>query len=752
MIAMANIKREVAYHVLALLFVDYVILLNLPVIRQFFSTLYFTIVPGAIILQVLKIKKVDTLKKISLSIGLSVSFLMFYGLFINIIYPNFGVSKPLSTVPLLFSINLVLFLLLLLMYRINKDLDESSSLSSKSYDRFKYISLTIFPILLPFLSIFGNYLMNTRNNNIILIIMLLLIPIYIFLLVFLRNKTLEITHPIAIYTVALSLLFMHGLTSNYLNGRDIHMEYYAARVVSSNLYWSMANFHKEVTACLSTSLLPVVYWSLSGIDILYVYKIVYQMIWATTPLVCYLLFKNYVNKTYALLASFFFIFQMPFIFDLQSAMRTEISLFFIALIWFVHFDNDIDEVNKKILFLVFMFSSIFSHYSAAYLFFFHICILWMSIKLIKYAFDMKVNHSISGIVVLLSCLVLFFWYAEITDTTFTILIRFMKQIFLSINDFFATDVRAQGSYVPNTNTLTLPSYTITFVVTWITFSFIAVGVFDSIISYIIVHYKQNKKNFNFFWNRPNSSLFSTSDECSHPRVSKIIKSPQNNKKTNLEIEYNLIGLIFGITLLAFLLLPYASAGYGNTRLYQQLLTILAIYFVIGGKVVSKYIFRQKDGMIIVLFILISQFFCASLVIHQAFGIHVSEDLNRDGTMYNEYYIHDSEVASSRWLSNYNSNSSVINTDFSGFYRLLMGCKVGEIPKVNEKFFTINEETNNGYIYLRYYNVIDNYVLVGNYFEGGDNLIGYTSIGLSNRSHLFSKKNLLYNNNGSRIYG
>jgi uncharacterized membrane protein len=178
---MANIKREVAYHVLALLFVDYVILLNLPVIRQFFSTLYFTIVPGAIILQVLKIKKVDTLKKISLSIGLSVSFLMFYGLFINIIYPNFGVSKPLSTVPLLFSINLVLFLLLLLMYRINKDLDESSSLSSKSYDRFKYISLTIFPILLPFLSIFGNYLMNTRNNNIILIIMLLLIPIYIFL-------------------------------------------------------------------------------------------------------------------------------------------------------------------------------------------------------------------------------------------------------------------------------------------------------------------------------------------------------------------------------------------------------------------------------------------------------------------------------------------------------------------------------------------------------------------------------------------
>ena len=60
-------------------------------------------------------------EKFVLSVGLSISFLMFFGLFINTLYPFIGISKPISILPLMTTINIAILILCVLSCKINKE-------------------------------------------------------------------------------------------------------------------------------------------------------------------------------------------------------------------------------------------------------------------------------------------------------------------------------------------------------------------------------------------------------------------------------------------------------------------------------------------------------------------------------------------------------------------------------------------------------------------------------------------------------
>jgi uncharacterized membrane protein len=688
--------------IVVILFVDLIIFLDIPFLRQIFAFLCFTTIPGFLIIQILKLTKIEFLKKIVLSVGLSIAFLLFFGLFINQLYLAIGLFKPLSTNSLAISFTVILTILSFIAYKRNKDDFNLSDILNVKFDikKDQLISPYIFPIIFPFLAIFGTYLMNATANNMILVVMLFLIPIYVVLIVWLRNKIPKTTYPVAIYTIALALLLMHGLTSNYVNGRDVHMEYYAFRVVAINGYWSMSNFHHVLTACLSTSLLPTIYWSLLSINKLYIYKVIYQMIWAVTPLVCYIIFKKYVGELHAFLASLFFIFQMSFIFGLQSAMRTELAIFFVALAMMVFFDDKIDKPSKKLFFLIFIFSVIISHYSTAYVFFIIFVLFWLVTGLLKNFSKFKFKYPITGTVLFLFFSVIFMWYSQITDIAFTQGVRFVRETFLNLQNLFVEELRYKSLYssLSGKSATELPRK-ISISTYWTSFTFIAIGVFDSIRAY-----KNNKKHF--------------------------------------EIEYLSMALISGGILVAFIILPYVSIGYGANRTYQLMLVTLAIAFVIGGEAICKYIRHPQFSLLIITMVLISQFFCGSFFIHSLLG-SPSEDLNREGDMYGEYYIHDQEVIGAKWLNVHNANNSKIHTDQGGESRLLMGSEVSKMPDIDSKFFTENKTMNKGYIFLRNENIVNKTVRLSGYFED--------TAPLSNYTHLFIGECKIYSNGFVEVY-
>jgi len=672
----------------------------MPYIRPAFAFLCYTTIPGILILHVLRLYNIDILHKFVVIIGLSISFLLFFGLLINNLYLSLGLSKPLSTQSLVITFSFILIIFLLIAYNRNKNDFQILQILNFNFNVKKdhLLSLLVFPFLFPFLSVFGTYLMNKQQNNNILLLMLFLIPAYVLAIVYLRRKTYDLTYPLALFNIALAVVLMHGLTSNYINGRDVHTEYHSFCIVAKNLYWSLSDFQHAYMACLSSSMLPTVYWSLMGVEKLYIYKFWYQLIWAIVPVICYILYKNYVSNLSAFLSSFLIISQTAYIFTLQSAIRNEFGLFFLILVMVTFFNKDINEMNKRILFIIFSFSMILSHYTTSYFFLF-VMISYFTFTSVYKNTDSKLSTTI----VLLIFAQVFLWYGLVTKLTFSNCVELIKNIFESLITTTSTaGTKSPSAYTIFGYTITNPAKKISVIVFDIILGITTIGLISSV-------------------------------------MDKNLKSMK---------DYSLISFISYLMISSFILLPYLSLNYGTQRVYLQGILIFAPFLIIGSESIvnftkRKHLCRKRLCLSLVTLLIISQFFCGTYLLHQLYGIPRSEDLNHEGGDYGEYYIHDQEVIAAQWLSTYNNQNRDIYTDFPGYSRIMLGYG-DNLPTVRSDLFAKNESLSGGYIYLRTFNVVDGIIQLAVV-----NNEDYTRI--SDYSHIFSTRFKLYNNGGSEIW-
>jgi uncharacterized membrane protein len=219
-------------------------------------------------------------------------------------------------------------------------------------------------------------------------------------------------------------------------------------------------------------------------------------------------------------------------------------------------------------------------------------------------------------------------------------------------------------------------------------------------------------------------------------------------------------------------------------LYAVTITILSVFFVIGGIMLSKLFFfftkhflskertcakkdcnsfgkaflskkrfvlkeKQKSSTkntpqvrayLVILLVLIPYFFfCATGVAHQMFGVRNAIILNSEGKQYDLMYVHDQESYGAKWLKRCGeSGTKLYAVDPYGGIRLT---SQGNIPMslIDVKSFK-NNRTCNGYIFLRYYNSINGKL----YYKS-------ISYNLSEYSHLLVEKNKIYASGGSEIY-
>ena len=73
---------------------------DIPIIRQIVGFLFLSFVPGILILRILKIDNLSNIEAFLYAVGLSIAFVMFFGLFMNTIFPLVGISRPISIIPL----------------------------------------------------------------------------------------------------------------------------------------------------------------------------------------------------------------------------------------------------------------------------------------------------------------------------------------------------------------------------------------------------------------------------------------------------------------------------------------------------------------------------------------------------------------------------------------------------------------------------------------------------------------------------
>ena len=296
--------RSLLLILIFLISTDLSILLNIPVFRQILGSIFLTFVPGWLFLCILKQDRLGLTEKFVLSVGLSISLIIFIGILINISYPLCGYETPLSLKSLVTSFTFALMILAVIAHL--RGFDFFAKRNDLSLDA-RYKAIVLIPIFFLPLSVLGMHIMNTKDNNAMIMAMLFLISIYIILISVFHNKIPEQVYPLIILMISISLVLLMGMRSNHIIGSDTHMEYYIFLQTLSNEKWQILN-KNTLDSCLSISIFPVIYQSFLNINPEYLFKILYPILFSISPLLVYIITREYLSEIYAFLVSVFFMY------------------------------------------------------------------------------------------------------------------------------------------------------------------------------------------------------------------------------------------------------------------------------------------------------------------------------------------------------------------------------------------------------------------------------------------------------------
>lgn len=719
-----------------LIVLDLAILLDIPVLRQLFGFIFLTFVPGFFLLYILKLNKLSVVEKIVLSVGLSITFLMLFGLLVNGSLLAIGYTKPLSTTSLLISFSTVIIILASIAYVRNKGVTFSFS-DFKLTTREK--AFLIVPVFFPMLSIVGMHLMNLTDNNVLLMLLLFMIPAYIIFISFYKGEVPEKVYPIAIFQISISLVLLYSLRSNHIIDGDTHLEYFMFLTMFDNLRWSQLGFG-NLDACLSITLIPIIYQTFLNIDPEYLFKLLFSSIVSITPLVVYFLSKKYIGSFYAFLASAFFLSQI--IFQMAPTYnRTVMAILFFALALWVLFHDNISEFSKKALFIVFIATIILSHYGVAWVTLFTLFLTWIVMQILFGIVSHKrklatlsagdpptfpaqggsprrdngtdhtatpepsptrLSRGLNITTITLFMVMLFFWYSQMTGPSFASGVRFTYNTFINW-EWFLTE-KAAGPVVQAAFGATPYSRVpqgIEFAFSWLTIIFIATGILTTM--------RRFKRMV---------SIPSFGDEKPDFLLKKF------------DAEYLMLSLVCCILLVATVILPAISKYYGAGRVYFQMMVPLSIFFVIGGITVSRYL--KSRPYWVILAVLVPYFMCTTGALGQVFGYPRTITLSSEGFIYSSQYISDADSHAAKWLKEYSDAGTMIYTHEHDRSVLL---SQGPIPHPKTSQIIPKYEKDgkiDGYIYL-----------------GGSELVGGRFI--TEYPDIFAEKSKIYSNGDSEIY-
>jgi len=99
--------RKVMIVILIMTILVYIgILFNIPTFRGIIVFIYLSFTPGFVTLRLFKLKGISFLDTVLLSVGLSITFVMFMGLLVNQLWLFLGFSQSLSIIPLTTAISI----------------------------------------------------------------------------------------------------------------------------------------------------------------------------------------------------------------------------------------------------------------------------------------------------------------------------------------------------------------------------------------------------------------------------------------------------------------------------------------------------------------------------------------------------------------------------------------------------------------------------------------------------------------------
>lgn len=360
---------------------------DIPVLRQIVGFIFLTFVPGILLLRILKIHNISAIESLVYSVGLSLAFVMFSGVLANFALPLVGVSRPISALPIMFT--LVVFTLILAAIAYWRDRDFSAPKTDcfvtrapgNDREKWKFLSPPFLLLLiLPLLAILGAFVVNQYQNSLVLLFFIVVVCCVVALVAF--DKLPREAYPLAIVTIGISLLLYVSLISTQLGGCDIHTEYYYQNLTTNSGYWNFA-IPGNVNATLSITLLCPIYALLLDVSSIWVFKTVYPLIFCLVPLALFHVFRMQIGGKKAFFSAFFFMAVITFFAEMPFLARQEIAELFFALLIVLMVDRKLAPSQRLTLFIIFSLSLVVSHYALGYIYFAFLIGSWIVVVLIR---------------------------------------------------------------------------------------------------------------------------------------------------------------------------------------------------------------------------------------------------------------------------------------------------------------------------------------------------------------------------------
>jgi uncharacterized membrane protein len=467
------------------LFMYIAISFDITFFRQIIVFAYASFIPGFVLLKLIGITELKTVDRILFSIGLSLSFLMFFGFILSSVYGYIGFSEPLSFTPLIVSLSLLILGLSFVAFR--KDLSPIPSTGNLSID-VKSVIGTAFCIVPLILSIIG----AIYDYEYFLILMVVAISV-LFILA-LTKIIPETLYPLMILTVSLSLVFHFSLITQNIRGSDINLEYFVYKSTLVSGHWAAipaTGINTVVDAmysgCLSITVLPTIYSTLMNFNGTLFFKLFYPFIYGLVPVVLYRIYGQHLTKTDSLASALFFISGFTVFYGMQplSVGRQIVAVFFMVLSFFILFNNRFSKEKRKILFAIFSFSVIFSHYSTAFLYLASLFFVLVILKL-RHEKNDVLNFQMFSLIAIF----LFSWcsLAYVSQQPLITLTDVFQKIFSNFFvDIASSSARSSDIFVSH-SILNVPSL-LNWTFLYLTNALIAVGIFYAI-------FKRGKSSLN----------------------------------------------------------------------------------------------------------------------------------------------------------------------------------------------------------------------------------------------------------------
>ena len=742
------------------------------------------LLPGFLVSLILRIRKLSLWENLLFIVGLSLAYLEFGGLLLNVLLPLLGIRNPLAFQNILFGFDVYIALLFVLAWVRTKQFAIKIQPSKTSHLEKALYSL---PLLFPVLAALGAIVLNNGGGDILTLILLGAIAVYGLVLVLLRDKIPLNLYPYAIFLIGLASLFTTSLRSWYITGHDIEREFYVFRLTNTHHIWNMAFYQDAYNACLSITILPTVLTNLLSIQDMYVYKVIFQILFATTPVLVFFIVRNYSTPVLAFLSAFFFMSFPTFFNDMPMLNRQEIGFIFFGLVMYMMLLSDLSPRMRKILFTLFALSVIVSHYSTnfvllALVIFVYISNLIISLPFVKNAFAWLLaksriapKNTFTNKVFLTLPLVLilfgatYFWntlYTNSSNHTGSVIVSVISGLFVKSGDDAKSSDLSYSLFAPTKND---PKQQLRDYIQQVTQDakavqpidadtnqFYSKSITDKYPSYPTAQEQLPPTPLGNFLSSLHIPVFAVQAELRSTSASfmqlsvfvgllavfflkkkKVFDVQQLLlfKNTNtFDLQYLLLCLGAIFLLILEIVLPAISVEYGLLRMFQQLLFLLSLLIVFGLNSVLFFVKPQKRiviiGVVAVLFFLNLTGFISHLT-----GDYLPQmTLDNAGLYYDAYYVRKSDVIAIVWLSENDTTHAPVESDLSGTNKLLT---YGDINALNEIFPAIIRK--NGYVYLNVTShtvvSIDKNVLVFN----------------SSKPFLDDNKNCIYSNGQVNVY-